>query len=135
MPAFVQKVAEDSTVDKRLKTVYLKVLDYTNTDYSAIEAIEWAIRDNNTTKLPKEGRQGGMGLQTLCRFFKENKGCIRIVSDAGYWRTEKNGKIRKENLSSPFPGTVIDFEINTTEDQSDLFCYDDTLKRVLKGGS
>lgn len=45
-------------------------------------AIDWAVRDNHTTR--RDRVPGGMGLPLLQQFIDWNEGCIQIVSDAGY---------------------------------------------------
>lgn len=76
------------------------------------KAIVWATEGNSTTK--RGGLPGGLGLKLLCEFIDLNKGSIKIVSDAGYWKRE-NQKISTESLSNPFPGTIVSIEINTAD--------------------
>lgn len=91
------------------------VKENTNLDLTPEDAIVWATQGHNTTKRGKI--PGGLGLKLLREFIKLNGGCIQIVSDAGYWRQEKD-KIILAHLSQPFPGTVVSVEINTTDTQS-----------------
>ena len=87
--------------------------------FSAVDAISWATEELNTTKrgnLP--GVPGGLGLKLLCEFIDINRGCIQIVSDAGYWQ-RRDSKVITKPLSYPFPGTVVSVEINT----ADTFTY------------
>ena len=58
-----------------------------------------------------------LGLKILCDFVDLNGGCIRIVSDAGYWQHSGNETVTKL-LSYPFPGTVVSVEINTADRQT-----------------
>ncbi len=89
--------------------------DYTGFKFSPEEAIIWATKEFNTTKNSKlPGVPGGLGLKILCDFIDLNDGCIRIVSDAGYWR-RRDGKIVTRSLNYPFPGTVVSVEINTAD--------------------
>ena len=82
--------------------------------FSAVEAIKWAT-EGNTTK--PDGKPGGMGLKSLCRFFYLNEGCVRIVSDAGYW--QRHGQqATAATLPYPFPGTVVNLEVNTADTKS-----------------
>ncbi len=91
------------------------VKEHTGLDLSAHEAIEWATQAPNTTK---RGRiPGGLGLKLLSEFINLNGGCLQIVSDRGYWKLEK-GHTRTERLSEPFPGTVVNVEINTADTRS-----------------
>jgi len=56
-------------------------------------------------------------LKLLCEFIDQNRGCIQIVSDTGYWRRE-NEEIHTTLLEYPFPGTVVSVEINTASEYS-----------------
>lgn len=85
------------------------------TDLTPKEAIMWATQGRNTTK--RGNIPGGLGLKLLIEFIDLNDGRIQIVSDAGYWKRE--GKQSQfEDLSYPFPGTVVSLEINTTDTNS-----------------
>ena len=76
------------------------------------QAIDWAVRDNHTTR--RDRVPGGMGLAILQQFIDWNGGCIQIVSDAGYWQRTK-GRNVTANLGNPFPGTIVSIEINTAD--------------------
>ena len=87
---------------------------FMRSEISAVEAIIWAT-NGNTTKA--NDRPGGMGLKSLCHFFYLNEGCVRIVSDAGYW--QKQGQnVTASLLQHPFPGTVVNLEVNTADTKS-----------------
>lgn len=95
--------------------IHQNVKDYTGFNISPEEAISWATEESNTTKhgnLP--GVPGGLGLKLLCEFIDLNRGCIQIVSGAGYWQ-RKNRKTLTKSLTYPFPGTVVSVEINTAD--------------------
>lgn len=78
-------------------------------------AISWATEGTNTTK---KGRiPGGLGLKLLREFIKLNQGVLRIVSDAGHWMLS-NGEVHTALFDSPFPGTVVNIEINTSDKHS-----------------
>ena len=87
-----------------------------NLDLTAEKAIQWALEGNNTTK--KGSIPGGLGLKLLCEFIKMNKGRIQIVSDKGYWELSNNGQIQTQSFLNPFPGTVVNIEINTADTNS-----------------
>jgi hypothetical protein len=91
------------------------VLDHAGLDLLADQAIVWATSERNTTK--RGPIPGGLGLKLLCEFITLNKGRIQIVSDAGYWSLEE-GKVQTALLSAPFPGTVVNVEINTADRRS-----------------
>ncbi|RKU30227.1 ATP-binding protein [Candidatus Poribacteria bacterium] len=76
------------------------------------EAINWAIQEGNTTK--SSNLPGGLGLILLCDFIDLNNGCLHIVSDAGYWE-RRCQRIITEELSKPFPGTIVSLEIDTSD--------------------
>lgn len=91
------------------------LLETLNLDLSPEVAIDWATRDSNTTK---KGRiPGGLGLKLLSEFIKRNKGRLQIISDSGYWSLDSNG-IEKKLLPGVFPGTVVNVEINTSDEES-----------------
>ena len=90
------------------------IKNYTGDDYSPVDAINWATEGNSTKT---SGRPGGMGLKFLCNFLDMNKGCVRIVSDSGYWQ-RNSGKITIGVLPHPFPGTVVNLEVNTADTKS-----------------
>ncbi len=88
------------------------VLEHTGLDLTAEQAIAWATEGQNTTK--RGSVPGGLGLKLLREFIAMNSGCIQIVSDAGYWRQEKD-QVTTAPLRHPFPGTVVTLEINTAD--------------------
>lgn len=89
---------------------------HTNYDLTPVNAITWATKQYNTSKPPgSSDMPSGLGLPLLCDFIDVNDGCIRIVSDAGYWQ-RKNKEITTRKLSNAFPGTVVSLQINTADD-------------------
>lgn len=91
------------------------VEEYTHVNWSPEEAIAWAFTTGHTTK--RGEIPGGLGLKLLQEFIDLNDGRIQIVSDAGYWqRQHKETTIGR--LSEIFPGTVVNIEINTADNQS-----------------
>lgn len=78
----------------------------------AEKAIEWATEGNNTTK--RGNIPGGLGLKLLREFIRLNKGKIQIASDTGYWQFAR-GQVVTRTFPSPFPGTVVNIEINTAD--------------------
>lgn len=87
---------------------------HTELDLPAADAIEWATQGNNTTKSERDNVPGGLGLKLICEFIDLNGGCVRIVSDVGYWK-RKGGQIEKTTFSHCFPGTVAILEIDTAD--------------------
>lgn len=79
------------------------------------KAIEWAVSGTHTTRtgpIP-----GGLGLKLLAGFTKQNGGRIQIVSDRGYWELQ-GGSSRVLLFDLPFPGTVVNIELNTGDTKS-----------------
>ena len=91
------------------------IKDHMGLDLSPEKAIKWATEGNNTTK--RGSVPGGLGLKILGEFIDLNRGCIQIVSDAGYWQ-RRNGHTFTAQLSERFPGTVVSVEINTADTAS-----------------
>lgn len=79
------------------------------------QAILWALKSGNTTR--KGDVPGGLGLKLLREFVALNGGRIQIVSDRGYWEFAAGHETVKR-LDRPFPGTVVNLEINTADTQS-----------------
>lgn len=94
-----------------------KILNNLNLAYDDEEAIVWATSGDNTTRQREDGKPGGLGLKLLKEFITLNSGIIQIVSYNGYWRYEA-GSYTTKRLPSPFPGTVVNIEINTADTQS-----------------
>jgi len=84
-------------------------------ELAADEAIRWAFTGTNTTRtglIP-----GGLGLKLLADFTTKNGGRIQIVSDRGYWELQ-GGSVRSSLFDLPFPGTVVNIELNTADTKS-----------------
>jgi hypothetical protein len=77
------------------------------------EAIDWAMEGTNTTKTGSI--PGGLGLKLLREFIRLNHGRIQVISDKGYWEQRSDGNVEKKTLPHPFPGTVVNIEINTAD--------------------
>lgn len=79
------------------------------------KAIDWALQEGNTTR--KGNVPGGLGLKLIREFIAMNKGRIQIVSDRGYWEFNPQGETLCR-IDTPFPGTVINIDINTSDTSS-----------------
>jgi len=84
-------------------------------EMAAYQAIVWATEGTNTTKKGKI--PGGLGLKLLREFVTLNRGVLRIVSDAGYWELS-GGQVKTALFPNPFPGTVVNIEIDTSDQHS-----------------
>lgn len=92
------------------------LLDKIGLKLAADEAINWAVEGNNTTK---RGRiPGGLGLKLLREFIKLNQGKMQMISDTGYWEQFPDGRKEMALLPYRFPGTIVNIEINTADQNS-----------------
>jgi hypothetical protein len=71
---------------------------------TAMNAIEWALKDNNTTKLDAPG---GTGLKNLLAFCQSTNGQLSIMTGDAYW----NNHGEKEDMPH-FCGTIIQLIFN-----------------------
>lgn len=92
-----------------------KINSSLNTNLTSIQAIKWALGNNNTTK---KDVPGGIGLAILTEFIRLNKGKFQVVSDDGFYQLYEND-VQTELLKNPFPGTVINMEFRT----DDIYSY------------
>ena len=98
-------------------------------DFTAEEAIKWAVSDNNTTKLAQSS-PGGLGLKLLREFIDLNGGSIQIVSDAGYWQ-RRNKQTYTVAFADCFPGTIIALEFNTADKHSYILEGEDDYNDIV----
>ena len=91
-----------------------KVNERFNSNLSSIQAIEWAIKDKNTTKI---GVTGGIGLALLKEFIERNKGKMQIVSDDGFYQFDTQGE-QKQFFNGSFPGTIVNLQFKTDDNSS-----------------
>ena len=93
-----------------------KVRKYFNReDISSVTAIHWALQEGKTTKTGSQ--PGGMGLKFLKEFVSLNKGKLQIASRYGFYEYSA-GTETFAKLSGDFPGTVVNLEVNTADQQS-----------------
>ncbi len=88
----------------------------------AKDAIHWAMEGKNTTK--KGTIPGGLGLKLIREFIQLNKGRLQVVSDSGYWEQDSEGRVTAANMPNPFPGTVVNIEINTADQNAYALKYE-----------
>jgi len=82
------------------------------TNLSAVQAIEWAVRDKSTTK---ESVTGGIGLAVLKEFIGMNKGKMQIVSSDGFYQYGNYGVVT-QSFRGEFPGTIVNLQFCTDDD-------------------
>jgi anti-sigma regulatory factor (Ser/Thr protein kinase) len=85
-----------------------------NSKLNSIQAIQWAIKDRNTTKV---GVTGGIGLALLKEFIEKNKGKMQIVSDDGFYQFDNKGE-QTELFQGAFPGTIVNLQFRTDDNSS-----------------
>jgi hypothetical protein len=112
---FPLKQRVDITIADAGITIPRKVNETLGWNRSAMEALAWALQEGSTTK--REGKPGGVGLKLLRDFVARNQGRLQIASGAAYWEFNA-GQASLQPLSSPFPGTVVNFEVNTADNNS-----------------
>lgn len=84
-----------------------------------VDAISWAMEPFNTTR--QGDIPGGLGSKLLREFVALNRGRLAIASQWGYW-CQAGSAVTKAQLSSPYPGTSVLLEINTSDqNEYDLF--------------
>ncbi|MCH6236789.1 ATP-binding protein [Cognataquiflexum rubidum] len=82
-----------------------------NSDLSAEQAIQWAVKDRSTTK---QGISGGLGLAILKEFIQKNKGKLQIVSNEGFYQLDENREVTHK-FQGEFPGTIVNLQFGTDD--------------------
>lgn len=101
-----------------------RVNPFLNADLPAVAAIEWAMKERNTTKT---NDSGGLGLSILTKFIYFNKGKIQIISNEGFWEFSQKGIVRK-TFCGEFPGTAVNIAIKTNDPvEYSLYDYDEDV--------
>jgi hypothetical protein len=111
---FPQKQKIEFTIVDRGVGFKQKVNAHFNRNINSIQAIKWAIRDGNTTKV---GIPGGIGLSILREFVKLNNGKIQIISDDGFYQIDSDGE-KSSFFTASFPGTIINMQFRTDDTNS-----------------
>jgi len=88
-----------------------KIIRRFNKNISAVEAIRWAVKDRNTTKV---GVSGGIGLALLGEFVRLNNGKLQIISYDGFYQYDSSGE-QVETLAKGFPGTIVNVVFRTDD--------------------
>ena len=112
---FPLKQRVDITIADAGITIPRKVNETFTWNLSASDALAWALKEGSTTK--REGKPGGVGLKLLRDFIAMNQGRLQIASGGAYWEFNAGAEIIHP-LACPFPGTVVNLEINTADNKS-----------------
>jgi len=119
----------DFTIVDIGRTIKSNVSDYLKKDVPGIDAIRWALQENNTTKPKEKNIPGGLGLKIICDFVRLNNGKVQIVSSNGYWQLA-NGHEETRTINAPFPGTLVNLEFNL-DDQSFYYLKEETPEEII----
>jgi hypothetical protein len=88
------------------------ISSYLKKPIDAVEAIDWAMVNGNTTK--SGNISGGLGLDLIFQFVQHNKGKIQIISANGFWEWHR-GTITKELMTHHFNGTIANLRFNLND--------------------
>jgi signal transduction histidine kinase len=92
-----------------------KVNETFSVSLSPVAALRWALQEGHTTKT--NGHPGGGGLKLIRNFVRHNGGRFQIASGGAFWEF-CSGQETFTPLAVPFPGTVINLEVNTADTKS-----------------
>lgn len=119
----------DFTIVDLGNTIKQNVNQFLVSSLTGKEAIEWAVKEKNTTKLKKNNIPGGLGFKVIRDFVELNKGKVQIVSSDGYWQFEKGVSYSME-LDTEFPGTIVNLEFNL-DDRNFYSLKDETIGDII----
>lgn len=112
---FPLKQRVDITIADAGITIPRKVNETFRWNHSPTDALAWALKEGSTTK--RAGKPGGVGLKLLRDFVALNQGRLQIASGGAYWELNA-GQDFIQPLACPFPGTVVNLEVNTADSKS-----------------
>lgn len=105
----------DITISDAGVGIRTNVRKFLDSEISSIDAIKWAMIEGNTTKTGSQ--PGGFGLRLLQEFIELNNGKVQIASRDGFYEFS-GGVKRYQKMRADFPGTSINFQINTSDTKS-----------------
>jgi hypothetical protein len=111
------------------RTIKTNVSEFLQKSITGIDAIEWALEENNTTKPKERNIPGGLGLKIICDFARLNNGKVQIVSGNGCWQITR-GKENSSIMEYPFPGTLVNLEFNL-DDQSFYYLNNEKSEDII----
>jgi hypothetical protein len=104
------------------------------------EALEWAIKRRNTTRVEKD--IGGLGLHFIRKYMKQSKGELSIISGKGmildkrdtsrYSIINEETNYEKYLLGTFFPGTLVTIKFQLEEKDSDEIIHTIELIEIKK---
>lgn len=119
----------DFTIVDLGKTIQTNVSEFLQKQLSGVEAIKWALAENNTTKPKEKNIPGGLGLKLICDFVRQNKGKVQIVSGNGCWQLSAD---LEQDFTMPyyFPGTLVNLEFNL-DDKSFYYLKEEKPEAII----
>jgi len=112
---YPRKERLDFTIVDIGRTIRKNVRDYKQENISGKEALDWAVKENTTTR--KDNIPGGLGFTLIRDFLCQNGGKIQIASADGYWY-EKEDISHSHDLGVFFGGTAVNLEFNVNDQSS-----------------
>ncbi len=85
-------------------------LQKTDTEFSDIEALDWAMQEANSTKQQEDDYPRGAGFPTLKSFTRQKHGMMFVASGKAYF-CSRPGAEKYQQLATPLPGTLIIIKI------------------------
>ena len=80
---------------------------------SSEKAIPWAVKAGHSSR--ENGNFGGMGLDEIHRIIAANEGTFQILSGDAFWEwKDGDASVR---LVQPFPGTIVNLQVNVALDK------------------
>lgn len=80
-----------------------------------VKALQWALKEGNTTK---QDAPGGVGLKLLKGFIERNGGCLQIASGRAFWQFHRGTDEFSMLNGQGFPGTAINIEVLTGDNNT-----------------
>jgi dGTP triphosphohydrolase len=119
----------DFTIVDIGRTIKGNVAEFLGQEVSGLKAIEWALKENNTTKPKENNIPGGLGLKIIRDFTRLNNGKLQIVSSDGFWQLS-HGQEQSLKLNNSFPGTLVNLEFNL-DDQSFYYLTEEKPEDII----
>ncbi len=126
--SYMQKNRLDFTIVDMGTTIKTNINSYLNTNLSGEKAIQWAVKEGNTTK--RGTIPGGLGLSLIREFLEKNNGRIQIISSEGFW--EQDGQAENSKIFAlEFPGTIVNLEFNIDDKMSYCLASEINIENIF----
>lgn len=94
-------------------------LQKTDTEFSDIEALDWAMQEANSTKQQEDDYPRGAGFPTLKSFTRQKHGMMFVASGKAYF-CSRPGAEKYQQLATSLPGTLIIIKIPLNKVMEDV---------------